>query len=58
MDKPFLKTKEAKQLYNISRQTLDRRAEEGKINKYRFGKNGRSVYWKKSEIEQLFTPNN
>lgn len=55
IQKPFLTTKEVKDLYGISRQTLDRREEEGKISKYRFGENGRTLYWSRIEIENLFT---
>lgn len=52
--KTMLTTKEVQKRYGVSRQTLDRRAQGGKINKYRFGDNGRNVYWKKEEIERLF----
>lgn len=52
--KPFLTTKEVKDLYGISRQTLDRREEEGKISKYRFGDSGRKLFWNRTEIENLF----
>lgn len=52
--KTMLTTREVEKHYGIRRKTLDRRAKEGKINKYRFGESGRKVYWKKEEIEMLF----
>lgn len=53
--KKFLTTKEVVKLYGLSRQTLDRREQEGKISKYRFGDSGRKLFWNRTEIENLFT---
>lgn len=55
--KPFLKSKEVRTIYGISLKTLERREQEGKITKYNFG-DGRNVYWKTTEIEELFKPLN
>ncbi|MBW7868879.1 MAG: helix-turn-helix domain-containing protein [Brumimicrobium sp.] len=53
-EKEYLSTKEARALFGISRQTLDRRAKDGIINKYKFSEGGKSVFWKKSELRELF----
>jgi len=45
---------EAAEYLGVSRRTIDRAAEAGKINKYRIN-GGQRVFYKKEELEKLFT---
>lgn len=52
--KQYLTVKEVRERFKISRQTLDRAAEAGKINKLKIS-NGRKVLFIESELEALFS---
>lgn len=51
--KKYLTVKEVRDRFKISRQTLDRAAEAGKINKLKIN-GGRKVLFVESELEALF----
>ncbi|RFC54877.1 helix-turn-helix domain-containing protein [Brumimicrobium aurantiacum] len=52
--KEVLTPTEAAEYLGVSRRTVDRAAEDGKLNKYRIN-GGQRVFYKKEELEKLFT---
>lgn len=54
----FITTKQATEILNVSRQTLDSMQKRGLLEKYRkpYGRglgSGRAVYWKRAQVESL-----